>query len=485
MRPRSGRPPPPHVEPAFSPNCTLCHTTTTCGWETPRADAVHPDGAHRAVKCADCHADKVYHGKNMECVSCHQKDYNGTTNPPHSQGFPTTCTTCHNTVRWQDATFDHSQMTKFALTGAHRTLACIQCHGDKTYKGRSMECVSCHQGAYDKTVSPKHVAAGFNTRAARTCHTTVQRKGAPFDHNAQTKFALTGAHRAATCVQCHADDVYRGKSMLCVSCHQTDYNASKIPPHASAGFHHLRASCHTTVQWKGAAFDHNTTQFPLTGAHKAALCMDCHADNVFKGKPMTCVSCHQKDYDTAKIPPHGARPGSRWFANRATPRRNGKAGSSIITRLRSRSPANTRTASCASCHADGVYVGKPTACESCHLDKYNATTNPNHKQAGFLSTCVACHTTKDWVGTPFDHAKTNFPLTATPTSTKAACVRTATETGYTTASPRRASAATRPSTPVPRTRPTHRPGFPPRARRATIPRSGPARCSITTRRTSR
>ena len=58
-----------------------------------------------------------------------------------------------------------------------------------------------------------------------------------FDHSA-TAFPLTGAHRAVACQQCHGDGVYHGKSAVCVSCHQADYDRTTDPNHRTAQFPH-------------------------------------------------------------------------------------------------------------------------------------------------------------------------------------------------------------------------------------------------------
>ena len=82
-----------------------------------------------AAQCASCHGDNIFNGKSVDCASCHQSDYDGTTSPKHAQlGYPTACANCHDTVRWQNATFDHDQ-TRFALTGAHLAAQCASCHG--------------------------------------------------------------------------------------------------------------------------------------------------------------------------------------------------------------------------------------------------------------------------------------------------------------------------------------------------------------------
>jgi hypothetical protein len=261
----------------------------------------------------------------MTCVSCHQTQYAGTTNPPHqAAGFPTDCTTCHNTTTWTGATFNHAT---FPLTGGHQAATCQQCHVNGVYRGTPTTCLACHQANYNATTNPPHQSAGFPTDCT-TCHNTVTWTGATFNHNA-SQFPLTGAHLAATCQACHGNGVYDGLPTTCVSCHQSDYAGTNNPPHQAAGFPNTCTTCHTTTTWTGATFNHSTTQFPLTGAHVSTTCQQCHSSGVYDGLPTNCVSCHQSDY----------------------------AG----------------------------------------------TTNPNHQTAGFPTDCTSCHTTTRWDGATFNH----------------------------------------------------------------------------------
>jgi len=100
--------------------------------------------------------------------------------------------------------------------------------------------------------------------------------------------------------------VYAGKSTECVSCHLEDYNSTTDPSHRAAGFPNDCTLCHTIVTWVPSSFDHNTSDFPLTGAHLALSCNQCHADGVYDGKPTDCASCHQQDYDQTTDPNHRA-----------------------------------------------------------------------------------------------------------------------------------------------------------------------------------
>ena len=202
------------------------------------------------------------------------------------------------------------------------------------FVGTPPNCSGCHMADYHATTDPDHVASGFPV-TCQNCHSSITWKPASFDHN-RTAFPLTGAHRATPCMSCHGDGVYKGKATACVSCHLADYNGTTNPVHSSSGFSTACEGCHNTTSWAGAAFDHNKTAFPLTGAHI--------------------------------------------------------------------------TTPCQSCHGDGVYAGKSTACVSCHQNDYNGTTNPAHAAAGFSTSCQSCHTTTSWNGATFNHDGPYFPI---------------------------------------------------------------------------
>lgn len=397
---------PDHKAAGFT-ECAACHSINT--WRNARFDHAQTAfplvGAHLAATCEGCHADRVFKGKDTRCVSCHRDDYDKAVAPRHADGFPTTCADCHGNSAWKGATFDH-QATRFPLSGAHRVTTCQGCHADGVYRGKAMDCAGCHRSDYDRTATPPHAAAGFPTTCA-TCHNTTAWPGAPFDHGT-TRFALTGAHNAVACTACHGDQVYRGKTMECRSCHQSDFQATKNPPHASSAFTAPCTMCHTTTAWAGASFNHDVTRFPLQGAHRATACMGCHADGIFAGKPMTCASCHQARYDAARTPPHSGFPTTCESCH-------GTATWTGATFDHSTSDfpltGAHRATSCAGCHGDGVFNGKATDCASCHRARYDATTNPPHAATGYSTACATCHTTTAWPGAVFNHSTTRFPLT--------------------------------------------------------------------------
>ncbi len=407
---------PPHAVSGFPTDCETCHNTTS--WDGAEFDHTTQTtfpltGAHIAQGCMSCHGGGVYQGLATECASCHQSDYDATTDPVHSAaGFPTDCQTCHNTTQWLGAAFDHDTQTTFPLTGAHIAQECMSCHGGGVYQGLATECASCHLTDYNATTDPVHSAAGFPTDC-QTCHNTTQWLGAAFDHDTQTSFPLTGAHVEQQCRSCHGGGVYQGLDTQCQACHQTDYDATTDPVHSEAGFPTECETCHNTTQWLGAAFDHDTqTSFPLTGAHVEQQCRSCHGGGVYQGLATECASCHQGDYDATTDPVHSAA----GFPTECETCHNTTSwdGAAFDHDTQTTFPltgAHVEQA-CRSCHGGGVYQGLATECASCHQSDFDATTDPVHSAAGFPTECETCHNTTSWDGAEFDHdTQTSFPLT--------------------------------------------------------------------------
>ncbi len=404
---------PNHLVAGFPQDCSICHTTTQ--WQGAKFDHTTATkfpltGSHVRAACADCHTNNIFLGLATNCVSCHLADFNGTTNPDHAvAGFPQDCLVCHTTTQWQGTKFDHNMATKFPLTGAHATAACAECHKNNVFSGLSTGCASCHLADYNQSTNPNHAAAGF-PQDCSVCHTTTQWRGTRFDHNTATKFPLTGAHLSAACADCHKNNIFSGLSITCASCHLADYNQTTNPNHAVAGFPQDCSICHTTIQWKGAVFDHGRTGFILTGGHLRASCIQCHAGNRFGGTPTQCSGCHLADYSRTTNPNHAAAgfPQDCSVCHGTT-----TWVGATFNHSNSRFPLTGAhvNVQCSTCHKNGVFNGLSTSCISCHLADFTGTTNPNHVAAGFPQDCSICHTTTRWAGATFNHSNSRFPLT--------------------------------------------------------------------------
>ena len=413
-------------------NCEQCHSVR--GWNVAIKDIqAHNNrfpltGAHAAVDCDACHknaGNSKFQTMSTNCLSCHMKDFKGTTNPNHVAGgvaFQAPCESCHSTDNWQGAKFDHSA-TGFLLTGGHAVppATCEGCHVNNNYNLGPTACVGCHMPQFTGAKNPDHVAGHF-AQTCETCHTTVAWQPATFDHS-KTAFPLTGAHTSTPCASCHVNNNYQITVTTCVSCHLDKYKAAKAPDHVAGGIPQTCELCHNTGAWQPAKFDHATTGWALTGAHTSTACASCHVNNNYNITVTTCVSCHLDKYKAAKAPDHVAGGISQTCELCHNTGAWQPAKFDHATTGWALTGAHASTA-CASCHVNNNYNITVTTCVSCHLDKYQAAKAPDHVAGGFPQNCELCHNTGAWQPATFDHATTGFPLTGAHTTTTCALCHT-------------------------------------------------------------
>lgn len=390
--------------------CQTCHSTDT--WSMRKdtlfdhASTGFPlSGQHRSVKCASCHTDLKFSEAQPKCNTCHTD--------VHKSELGENCLRCHSSQTWKitDMAQRH-QETRFTLLGKHRMLTCEGCHHNAVnfqYSGTPLTCIGCHRSDYQATTNPNHAAAGFPTDCAR-CHTvTAFEWNKSFDHT-MTAFPLTGAHRAAPCSQCHGDNVFKGKPTQCIGCHQTDFTATVNPNHVQGGFPTDCITCHTTTAWNPATFNHNNTNFALTGKHAATQCQQCHVNNNYQLTFASCYQCHQSDFQGTTNPNHvSANFSHNCQSCHSTTSWSGATFNHSTTNF----PLTGKhtTTLCQQCHVNGNYQLTYSSCYQCHQSDFTGTTNPNHVTSNFSHTCQTCHSTTDWSGAAFDHATTNFALT--------------------------------------------------------------------------
>jgi len=367
--------------------------------------------------CAACHAP-TWSGETMasRCLNCHadvraQLDTHGPMHGMLADGGQ--CRTCHSEHRGAEGIltsferFDHD-CTAFKLTGKHRALECQSCHANQVYKGTAQSCVACH-------AEPVVHKGRFGTNCA-SCHSTNTWQLAPdslttakFNHDL-TGFKLTGKHTAVECQACHVNNVFKGTSQACVSCHAD-------PVVHKGNFGTNCASCHTTDTWKqgldnllGGKFDHNLAAFKLTGKHKTVECKACHVNNVFKGTAQTCVSCH------ADPVVHKGRFGTNCASCHSTDTwklglDDLMAGKFDHNLTAFKLTGKHTTVECKACHVNNVIKGTAQACLGCHAE-------PAVHKGKFGTNCVQCHTTLTWKGATFAH---KFPLTHRNKGKEIAC----------------------------------------------------------------
>jgi hypothetical protein len=195
---------------------------------------------------------------------------------------------------------------------------------------------------------------------------------------------------------------------LCVSCHQANYNSAAN--HVAQSYPTACEMCHNTTDWTQSTFNHQTTPFPLTGAHTTVLCGNCH-QNGFTGTPTACVSCHQANYNTTANPSHtGLQLATTCETCHTTNPGWQPATFPVHNNYYALAGAHI-SLTCAQCH-NGNYLptSVPTDCYSCHTTNYNNTTNPNHQLAQFPHDCQTCHTQSVWSPSTFNHDAQYFPI---------------------------------------------------------------------------
>ncbi len=266
----------------ISQDCTACHTQN--GWRPAsplkfnhQTQTRFPlQGRHLNATCEQCHKDpKAFRNTPSQCDACHAD--------PHADQFKGQyCDACHSEAGFKRPSlkFNHSEMTRFTLTGRHAVVTCERCHaGMKKFRVLTT-CAACH-------ADPHKGQFGTST-ACQTCHQSEDWKGVNllFRHDANSRFPLTGKHQEAVCAACHKEGQFRGTPTRCASCHPN--------PHLGR-YAETCEECHSTAGFCGEAlkFDHNLqTRFPLTGLHATRDCTKCHADRSFSVRGATCDTCH-------------------------------------------------------------------------------------------------------------------------------------------------------------------------------------------------
>lgn len=406
-------------------------------------------GKHLEVSCRSCHrpeyirdqtviefkakAEALEHtflGLDTDCESCHQRE------SPHEDQFTDRdCQSCHTPRNWDDlSVFNHDQ-SRYQLVGKHLEVACQSCHRPVSTGSQKQitqftgiefsECVSCHsdvhEGAMGTLCSDCHTEEGWNR--------LVNFSEASFNHD-RTGFSLLGKHRTLSCASCHDSNRsakgirlnFKGSTINfsyphpraenCQSCH-ADYHENSF---ADAPGGTECTGCHTVEGWLPTSFDlarHNIeTNFPLTGAHLAIPCSQCHQPEIngpmtFHFEDLECQTCHEED-----------SPHEREFANETGETicadcHSIESWSSEIhfDHSRTRFPltgAHILTG-CNSCHGNQqASLPLPLDCEGCHV-----TDDPHRgqfEQSMNGSRCVDCHNTRTFTLSTFDHNRSRFPL---------------------------------------------------------------------------
>lgn len=338
----------------------------------------------------------------------------------HDLDGPTQCAKCHGLRR--------EPMARL----------CLDCHKDIAWgidrnrglhaREQKKPCASCH---------PDHAGVNFALIAWN------EGSASKFDH-ARAGWPLEGKHAGAKCESCHAMKFrvspaaalskrtgsagWLGLETACVSCHRDD----DVHRNALGG---KCESCHDARAWKPAsAFDHATSNYPLTGKHADVACDKCHlaarlgvkpnAEGkripLFKPVPFKeCSSCHED--------PHKGRLSPRCGECHVT------RGFNVIDKkefdhglTRYALAGKHRSAACDACHGPNLSKKNPpfATCGSCHADAHRGEATLGGKPAD----CAACHRVEGFAPSTYtvaQHQGAAYPLAGKHQQVKCSACHTA------------------------------------------------------------
>ena len=325
-------------------DCDACHSVD--GWQPSTYTLAQHElapyplrGRHRQVRCEACHvtapagvpptrlgsAGVWLRPIAVECRSCHGDDHGGqlASRPDHGA-----CAACHTVNGWTPSTFtaaEHAPL-RLRLEGRHAAIPCQACHGPvrpglpapaaQAALGkagvalvlREVTCAACHVdphgGRYPKCADCHDVRSFRPTAIDLTAHERF-------------KFPLEGAHRAVSCIGCHASMQHPpARSSLVLALWTSPPVTFAAPPGGCRGCHEnphgtqfatrrdsgACDACHGVETFRPATrFDHERdATFSLKGAHAHVACADCHRATSGAGQRVViytpvagkCEACH-------------------------------------------------------------------------------------------------------------------------------------------------------------------------------------------------
>ncbi len=477
------------------PDCRSCH-----GESEPfeRVAAFrHPDtfalvGAHAGRSCVECHAKGSEHAIENSALAAHP---GATPRParacqdchasPHAEPFVSAiaarlavangaaCASCHPV---EGGAFGHEPrmtpedhaLTGFPLVAPHAQVSCASCHARleaprtgalalaafrESHPGRSADdCAACHADPH----GGQFQGGRYAEQGCLACHDRHRFDPPAFgiEQHAATAFALTGAHAATGCSECHTQAPgqprrFRGTDSECAACHADAHRGFFADRGRAAGASGCEL-CHSTTAFADAgarAFDHGAwTGFALDGAHADQACEACHARAAVRdargrafgwiadrasGPPQACATCHADVHRGFFARTRGRHAGTMDCAQ--------CHGTASFAAARDGFDHGGRTAfaldgahaalDCAACHstvpgpagtAHGLRVtlggpGPFDDCAACHADPHAGSFDAVAAAAGAAerAACTACHSTHSFEAARdgFDHARwTGFAL---------------------------------------------------------------------------
>lgn len=334
----------------------------------------------------------------------------------------------------------HRDLTSFPLD-------CNKCH-EAGYGVPDDKCLACHTHQplrrRIKAGQGFHATEAVKKKRCKTCHaehieeppgsgkgrrTTIDWRPfggkRNFDHDL-AGWPLEGTHRYTKCEKCHFQKypksrlpTFMGARQECTTCH---FGTEQRPGPGGTNPHEFKdvaltecQLCHgfanfSVINLGATKFDHDRTDFPISGFHLRNKCVSCHAENIrdFKVDDAfeDCDGCHEDSHRSV-----------------ISAKRDCKSCHGMKTRFQKTSFDHGRETRwplrgkhqqnrCQDCHqVDSEPVAPQMNCVTCH--------NDIHRGRFGAETCEGCHQEQGWPHMTYDHdRKTRFELTGKHESTK-------------------------------------------------------------------
>jgi hypothetical protein len=352
--------------------CDRCHTESVWKPAKRRQQFDHDKdtemplvGSHQDVSCAKCHPKSKFNlgNKNPDgCDNCHKNPHDG-----HLFGKKE-CGWCHSpTYRsLRSVRFNHAKRTRFDLAGAHGKQKCYSCH-TKRIGTRVPEkaCAQCH--ADDNRHKNRFNQFGSPPQC-EICHPSTSWKPRVFNHDARTRFDLSGKHAKVECRTCHrgkgpADfERFDPKKVGCMGCHSHKNVHDRkfkdkqcLECHKDSGQKQLTAKSVETYHGP-------KSRFPLIKGHEGVECTKCHINDVYQNTPMECgQQCHEDSLHNGSLGEECSRCHSTGVWE-ATEFKHAEDTNYPLKGLHATVPQ------CTDCHPGQQFSGTPTTCsaQACH-----------------------------------------------------------------------------------------------------------------------
>jgi len=402
-------------------DCARCHDSQN--WLVNNISIIHEnasfplDGVHFGLDCNQCHnsaTELTFYPILNECVACHQTDFDNTSDPDHNAAeYSINCAECHSLTSF-DWSADNYNHDFFPLTKGHDHQECSACHEDNNYATLPTDCFACHQEEFDNSRNPNHISGNFSLNCT-DCHTTdPEWKPAEYLEHDDNYFPIYKGEHAGEwddCKECHqlADDF---NQFSCTHCHEHDRNSMNDEHSEVEGYvYEDRAcyACHPNGD-SHTIFNHDMSNFPLTGVHRMVECKDCHSDG-YSGTPGDCFACHEQDYNNSENPDHKELNLSNDCKQCHTTDPDWvPATFDIHDDYYPLNGAHQLIGNdCISCH-NGDYTNTTNDCIGCHQTEFENTSNPPHASLQFSQDCSTCHTETSWEPSTFEHDMQYFPV---------------------------------------------------------------------------